>query len=68
MELKAIYESEVLDFKALCKQGYFRREKVLLLMECNVMWDLEFRVIVEQEWMELCYCLAVAILSLMSEW
>ena len=32
------------------------------------MWDLEFRVIVEQEWMELCYCLAVAILSLMGEW
>ena len=32
------------------------------------MWDLEFRVIVEQEWMELCYCLAVSILSLTGEW
>ena len=28
------------------------------------MWDLEFQVIVEQE-LELCYCLAIAILSLM---
>ena len=32
------------------------------------MWDLQFQVIVKQEIMELCYCLAIVILSLMGEW
>ena len=37
------------------------------LMKPSVTWDVEVRVIVEQERMELCHCLALAILSLKGE-
>ena len=45
-----------------------RLKKILLLMVCNVVWDLEVRLFSEQERMALFHCLAVVILSLLVVW
>ena len=45
-----------------------RLKKILLLMWCNVVWDLAVQVFGEQERMALFHCLAVVILSLLVVW
>ena len=42
-----------------------RLKKILLLMWCNVVWDLAVQVFGEQERMALLHCLAVVISSLL---
>ena len=43
-------------------------KKILILMWCNVVWDLAVQVFGEQERMALFHCLAVVILSLLVVW
>ena len=43
-------------------------KKILLLMWCNVVWDLAVQVFGEQDRMALFHCLAVVILSLLVVW
>ena len=43
-------------------------KRILLLMWCNVVWDLAVQVFGEQERMALFHCLAVVILSLLVVW
>ena len=45
-----------------------RLKKILLLMVCNVVWDLEVQLFSEQERMALFHCLAVVISSLLVVW
>ena len=45
-----------------------RLKKILLLMWCNVVWDLAVQVFGEQERMALFNCLAVVISSLLVVW